>query len=214
MPKDFNRERIMNAAMNRMLKFGYRKVSMDEIAQDLAMSKNTIYRQFTSKTELAEAILMRLVDEINHEMALIAESHTDPEEIIAKHIFFLQQRLSPWFERFMGDIKMELPALWTSFRNFQNNKIADIRVLVEEGIRSKKFRKINSALAVRVYMGAIGHVLDPEFLEKERISFSDAIEGVLDIWSVGVRLNKNGGKQDGYIVKKIDSFCRGDVPVP
>jgi AcrR family transcriptional regulator len=183
-------ERILNAATNRMVKFGYRKVTMDEIAQDLVMSKNTIYKHFQSKIEIAEALFGRLEKEINHELSLIEESHKDPAEIISKNIFFLQQKLTPWFEHFLGDIKSELPDLWTRFLNFRNEKISEIKGLVEDGIKKGKFRKINSALAVRMYMGAIDHVLNPEFLEKERISFSDALEGVLDIWSMGMMTTK------------------------
>ena len=186
MPEDLTRERILDAAMTRMLKFGYRKVTMDEIAQDLVMSKNTIYKHFQSKIEMAEALFDRLEKEINRELSLIEESHKDPVEIISKNIFFLQQRLTPWFEHFLGDIKSELLDLWLRFLHFRNEKITEIRSLVEDGIKKGKFRKINPALAVRLYMGAIDHVLNPEFLEKERISFSDALEGVLDIWSIGV----------------------------
>ena len=190
MPEDLTRERILDAAMSRMLKFGYRKVTMDEVAGDLAMSKNTIYKHFQSKIEMAEALFKRLKKEINHELSLIEESHKDPVEIISKNIFFLQQRLSVWFEHFWGDIKTELPDLWGRFLNFRNEKIFEIRALVEDGIKKGKFRKINPALAVRMYMGAIDHVLNPEFLGKERISFPDAIEGVLDIWSSGILINK------------------------
>lgn len=186
MPQDIIRERILDAAMSRMLRFGYRKVTMDEIAQDLVMSKSTIYKHFQSKIEMAEALFHRLEKEINRELSLIEESHKDPVEIISKNIFFLQQRLTPWFEHFLGDIKTELPELWNRFIRFRNEKISGLKSLLEDGIKKGKFRKVHSALAVRMYMGAIDHVLNPEFLEKERISFSDAIEGVLDIWSTGV----------------------------
>ena len=188
--QDLTRERILDAAMVRMLKFGYRKVTMDEIVQDLVMGKNTIYKHFESKTEIAEALFGRLEKEINYELSLIKESHKDPLEIISKNIFFLQQRVTPWFEQFLEDIKSELPDLWTRFLSFRNEKILEIKMLVEDGIKKGKIRKINSALAVRMYMGAIDQVLNPEFLEKERISFADALEGVLDIWSNGIWINR------------------------
>jgi len=124
------------------------------------------------------------------EVRLIAESNSDPVEIIAKNIFFLQQRLAPWFDCFLGDIKSELPDLWARFSAFRNEKISEIKLLVERGIKKGKFRKVNAALAVRMYMGAIDHVLTPEFLHNEKISFSDALEGVLAIWSDGVSARK------------------------
>ena len=188
--EDMLKEKILSTAEARMVRFGYRKVTMDEIAQDLVMSKNTIYKHFQSKIEIAEALFERLEKEINRELSLIEESNKDPVEIISKNIFFLQQRLTPWFEHFLGDIKSELPDLWTRFLGFRNEKVSEVKALVDDGIKKGKFRKINSALAVRMYLGAIDHVLNPEFLEKERISFYDALEGVLDIWSIGVRSQK------------------------
>ncbi|MBF0619853.1 MAG: TetR/AcrR family transcriptional regulator [Candidatus Omnitrophica bacterium] len=203
MPKHLTRERILNAAMNRMLRFGYRKVSMDEIAEDLVMSKNTIYRYFESKERMAEALFERLSEEVEQELALIRESYRDPSEVISRNVFFLQQRLKPWSESFLGDIKTELPALWARFNDLHETRIKEIVALVEDGIEKDKFRRVNAALAVRMYMGAMDHVLDPEYLEKERISFSDAIDGVLDIWSVGMVLKKEGGHSNAVRVKKF-----------
>ncbi|MBL8012972.1 MAG: TetR/AcrR family transcriptional regulator [Candidatus Omnitrophica bacterium] len=190
MSKDLTKERILDAVSRRMLKSGYRKVTMDEIARDLTMSKNTIYRYFPSKVEIAEALFERLKNEINHEISLIEESHSDPYEIISKNVFFLQQRLSPWYDHFLVDVKSELPDLWSRFAAFRNEKISRIQSLVEQGIKKGQFRKVNPALAVRLYMGAVDEVLNPEFLAKERISFSDALQGVLEIWSNGVCLKK------------------------
>ena len=184
------REKILNIAEKRMTKFGYRKVTMDEIANDLVMSKNTIYNHFSSKIEMAEALFGRLEKEIRHELSLIEESSKDPLEIISKSIFFLQHKLAPWFEHFLADIKFELPDLWQQFVDFRNEEILEIRKFIEDGIRKGKFRKINAALALQVYMGAIDQAINPGFLEKEKISFSDALEGVLDIWSRGVLLKK------------------------
>lgn len=184
------KEKILDAAIGRMLRVGFRKVTMDEIARDLSMSKNTIYKHFAGKDEIAEALFRRLEVEIDHELSLIEESNAAPLDVITKSIFFLQQKLTPWFENLLGDIKTDLPDLWRRFINFRNEKIAEIKTLVEQGIKQGKFRKINSALAVRMYMGAIDHVLNPEFLQSERISFADALEGVMDIWSAGIITKK------------------------
>ncbi|MCR4338067.1 MAG: TetR/AcrR family transcriptional regulator [Candidatus Omnitrophica bacterium] len=183
---DSVKEQILDAAMKRMLKFGYRKVTMDEIAQDLVMSKNTIYKHFQSKVEIAQGLFGRLEKNINHELLLIEDAHKDSLEIISKSIFFLQQQLAPWFEYFFQDIRWELPDLWEQFIQFRNEKILNVKKLIEQGIKSGKFRKVHSALAVQIYLGAIDYVLRPEFLEHEKISFPEAIEGVLDVWSSGV----------------------------
>jgi len=183
------KEKILDAAANRMLRFGYRKVSMDEIASDLVMSKNTIYKQFQSKVDLAQSLFKRLEKQINQELTLIEEATQDPIEIISKSVFFIQKQLSPWFEHFWGDIKTEVPSLYQDFINFRNEKISNVEILIQKGVKMEKFRKVHPAVAVGIYLGAINHVLNPEFLQQEKISFPDAIESVMDIWSFGI-LNK------------------------
>ena len=190
MRDDLIQGKILYVSMNRMLKFGFRKVTMDEIAGDLGMSKNTIYKYFPSKSRMAEALFSSLEKEINHELSLIEESNKDPLEVISKSIFFIQQKMAPWFEHFLGDIRFELPEVWQRFIRFRNEKIYGIKDLIEAGIKKGKFRKINTSLAVGVYMGAIDYVLNPEFLANEKISFADALDGVLDIWSSGILMTK------------------------
>ena len=57
--------KILIAAKTRMVRFGYHKVTMDEIAADLRMSKNTIYLHFPGKIEIAKELVERIKDEIN-----------------------------------------------------------------------------------------------------------------------------------------------------
>ncbi|HOW35374.1 MAG TPA: TetR/AcrR family transcriptional regulator [Candidatus Omnitrophota bacterium] len=184
------KEKILNAAEKRMVKFGYRKVTMDEIAQDLVMSKNTIYKYFQSKAEITENLFLRLKKKINDNQILIEKAHKDPLEIISKNIYFLQKELTPWFEHFLGDIKAELPTLWTDFVNYRAEKIMDLKTLVEKGIKKGIFRKVNAAIAVRAYLGAIDSIINPEVLEQEKVSFHEALEIVLNLWSEGMLAKK------------------------
>jgi len=184
------KEKILNAAEKRMVKFGYRKVTMDEIAQDLAMSKNTIYKYFQSKDEIAESLFLRFKQKINNQQAVIEKESKNPIDVISKNILFFQKELTPWFEHFLGDIKSELPAVWASFVNYRTEKIMDLKALVEKGIKKGVFRKVNASIAVRVYLGAIDSIINPEVLEQENISFHEAIKAILDLWSTGILLKK------------------------
>ena len=183
-------ERILNVAQKHMLKFGYRKVTMDEIAQDLRMSKNTIYKCFRSKVEIAEALLDKLKSRINNYQINVEKESTDPLEILSKNTFYLQKELAPWFEHFLIDIKFELPGLWQDFVDFRTEKILDLENLVKKGIKKKEFRKVNPTLAVRAYLGAVNSIISPDILEQEGISFKSALETVMDIWSKGILFGK------------------------
>ena len=67
MVKNTAEQKVLDRAQARMIRFGYRKTSMDEIASDLKMSKNTIYKFFQSKAEIAQQLFMRLKENINRQ---------------------------------------------------------------------------------------------------------------------------------------------------
>ena len=179
-------ERILNVAEKRMLKFGYRKVTMDEIAGDLGMSKNTIYMQFIGKEEIAKSLVKRLQGKINSGLDNIEKSEKDPLKIFSNSIALLRKQLGPWFEHFFKELPVELPEAWNEFLRYRNEKILSIRKFVESGIKKGTFRKVNPSIAVEAYLGAVKAVVNPRFLEQESLSFDQVLEAVLDIWASGI----------------------------
>jgi AcrR family transcriptional regulator len=179
-------DKILTAAQHRMVRFGFHKVTMDEIASDLRMSKNTIYVHFPGKRDIAKELVARIKNRINGNQLTIEKMEKDPVKIISLNILFLQQELAPWFEHFLKDIQLELPELWQEFVNFRSEKVMDLEKLVSAGIKKGKFRAVNPALAVRAYLGAVNNIINPEILQQEGVSFQQALETVMDIWSKGI----------------------------
>src|SRR5947209_19593490 len=54
---DSSRQRIVEAARAHFFSHGFRSVTMDDLAEELAMSKKTLYAHFPSKIALLEAVL-------------------------------------------------------------------------------------------------------------------------------------------------------------
>ena len=54
------KDRILTRAEEMFLKSGYSKVTMDEIASNLGMSKKTLYKYFSSKEELVKEIISKM----------------------------------------------------------------------------------------------------------------------------------------------------------
>ncbi|MBY8856762.1 TetR/AcrR family transcriptional regulator [Nocardia sp. CA2R105] len=66
-------EVIVDAASRLFLAPGLGRVSMDDLARELGMSKKTIYRHFPDKRSLLTAVLDRLFGEIERTMVVAAE---------------------------------------------------------------------------------------------------------------------------------------------
>src|SRR6476620_6780538 len=55
--RDPNRQRIVGAARIHFFSHGFRSVTMDDLAEELGISKKTLYAHFPGKFDLLEAVL-------------------------------------------------------------------------------------------------------------------------------------------------------------
>jgi AcrR family transcriptional regulator len=61
--QDIKKEKILEAAYNRFLHYGYSKTTMNEIAGDLSMSKALLYYYFPDKSQLYIDVMRKVGDE-------------------------------------------------------------------------------------------------------------------------------------------------------
>jgi len=54
---DANRQHIVDAARGHFFSHGFRSVTMDDLAEELGISKKTLYAHFPGKIDLLEAVL-------------------------------------------------------------------------------------------------------------------------------------------------------------
>ena len=79
--KEETREQILAAASDRILKYGFNKTTMNEIAKDCNMSAANIYRFFKNKNDIAAALALESFHEAETLLkALARESQKAPVE--------------------------------------------------------------------------------------------------------------------------------------
>ncbi|MDF2431845.1 MAG: TetR/AcrR family transcriptional regulator [Mucilaginibacter sp.] len=61
--QDIKKEKILDAAHQRFLHFGYSKTTMNEIAGDLSLSKALLYYYFPDKSQLYVAVMRKVANE-------------------------------------------------------------------------------------------------------------------------------------------------------
>ncbi|HKV34371.1 MAG TPA: TetR/AcrR family transcriptional regulator [Pyrinomonadaceae bacterium] len=82
-PKEAVRESILDATDRLLARFGYRKMTVEDIAAEAGIGKGTIYLHFNSKEEVVLSHVDRIVDRLKQQhLAVIARSkHTALERI-------------------------------------------------------------------------------------------------------------------------------------
>ena len=71
--------RILDAAGDLLLAFGYRKVTVDDVARRADVGKGTIYLHWSSKLELFATVLMREAAALTE--AQLVRLRADPAEV-------------------------------------------------------------------------------------------------------------------------------------
>ncbi len=78
----FMRENIIHKATELFLTLGFKSVTMDDIANELGISKKTIYVHFENKTKLVEATTIEMFEIIAQGIDAICDLEKDPIEEI------------------------------------------------------------------------------------------------------------------------------------
>ena len=79
-PKEAVRDSILDATDRLLARFGYRKMTIEDIAAEAGIGKGTIYLHFTSKEEVVLSHIDRIVDRLNDQLREIARSNATTAE--------------------------------------------------------------------------------------------------------------------------------------
>lgn len=86
-------EEILKTAADLFLSYGFKSVTMDDIANALGISKKTIYQHFNNKTELVEATTLYMFNFISNGIDDITKQDKNPIEEIFEIKNFLMKHL-------------------------------------------------------------------------------------------------------------------------
>ena len=140
------RQQILEAAMERIVHYGYSKTTMSEIAKDCNMSAGNIYRFFASKLDIAEAIGRKFNSELYETYAGICRKQNTAADRLRQFFEFSMERTYEALEE--KDKLVELAETLADERPlFMNEQLAQERVylvqILENGIEAGEFRPLD-----------------------------------------------------------------------
>lgn len=180
------RTRILQTAFDLFNARGYKSVTIKDIADKLGMSKKTIYQYFSSKEDIASAVMeeaMKKIDDIAGSMELTED---DPFGIL-KDILLHAKDEYMWFKPlFLQDIEKFLPDLALKYKEFRNNKKQNIRLLFKKAQDMNLMRDIPIPLVTELLSVCMKAIIRSESFVPQRLSNLDALDLFMDIFRKGV----------------------------
>ena len=135
------KEKILDSAGEMFLNYGFKSVTMDDIANEIGISKKTIYKYFQNKIELVDASIDFVQNTIDKAIREIIELKLNAieENFAIKKVFqnmFKKAKTSPMFQ-----LKKYYPETYTKLMDHEILLISEFVIgNLEKGIREKLYR--------------------------------------------------------------------------
>ncbi len=181
-------ERIVAAARRQFLAHGFRNITMADLAEQLGMSKKTLYAHFPSKTALLEAALSAKFQEVESELAAIAAARpSDFATGLRGLLACLQRQIAEIQPPFVRDMARDAPEL---FRMVERRRRALIEryfgKLLAAGRREGLIRKdIPVHLIIEILLGMVQSVMIPPKLAELGLTPKAALTAILTVFLEG-----------------------------
>ncbi len=157
------KEKILNKAGNSFLKFGFKSITMDDIANDLGISKKTIYKYFNNKRELVSQTVIHLHEDCLCKVEGVCkvgynaiEENFEVKKIF-KDMFQASTDESPMYQLEKYYPKVFEKVMKKEFIMFQECIAKNIEKGIEEGLYRKD---IDTSIATRFYFALIMAIHD------------------------------------------------------
>lgn len=161
---DTPRQRIIAEARHHFFAYGFRGVTMDELAGTLGMSKKTLYTQFPSKAALVEAVLFDKARDVEADLERItSQSSSDVLSAMHSLIACLHGHLEEIQPPFVRDLRREVPELFKRVEVRRSDMIHRyFGKILSEGQRAGIIRKdIPSKLVIEILLSTVQGIMNP-----------------------------------------------------
>lgn len=156
------KEKILERAVQDFLSYGFKNVTMDDLAQKLGISKKTIYEYYDNKNQLVFEASHAIFDTVIADITNIYKQETNPiqglfeiKKIALKFLIDDQQspqyQLQKYYPKIYSELKeKELTVLGSQFKKS-----------LEKGIKTGLFRsEIDTDFVTRLYFNGIRGIRD------------------------------------------------------
>jgi AcrR family transcriptional regulator len=188
---NLDREKIIMFCQELFLKEGFYKISMDEIASDLKMSKKTIYKYFPSKQDLVRIVILDFLKTNQENIKEIVNQKQDAVTKFHLMVKFIAEMLLRGGEKLFIEIPKHMPEMWNEIDSFRTKMMGEkFSMLIEQGKKEKYFIDIPTILVINIFISAVRGVVTPRFLMNNKFSATEALNYTIKILMNGILTEK------------------------
>lgn len=193
MDRSRTREKIVSKATQEILRDGYSKTTMDDIAAALGMSKKTLYQVFPSKRELLKSMLSNLQSQIESGMEeVVFREYSDFREKWVQVVEYTAEQYARFGPGFIDDLRTSDPEIFQILDRFRTGLVQKCFLsLAEQGVQAGAFRaEIEPKFLSEVYLAIVQAILNPDSLDRLGVSPDKAYREVVQLLLDGISADR------------------------
>ncbi|MFZ5968667.1 MAG: TetR/AcrR family transcriptional regulator [Bacillota bacterium] len=182
--------RLMEKAEELFMKYGYKRVSVDDIAAEAGISKMTIYKYFPSKEDLFTEIMLRMIEKhgkiMEYELKDIASSIDKMEYLFS----YGAKAASEYSVILVKDI-MEMPFVYEKALAYKKERMMCLwERILKEGIEKGELRKMDLEFISTFLLDLADIFRKPYYLNEEK-GMGWMVENLYDLLKYGLLRRKD-----------------------
>jgi AcrR family transcriptional regulator len=208
------KEKILNKASEMFLQFGFSRVTMEEIAEDLGMSKKTLYRFFPGKEQLLKEMIIGMKCKFED---YVQELWGNLEMSFIEKLKNLMNYISNQPSAFRGPLSLDLqknfPLLWAEINESRKtHSLQKFNLLLSEGIEKGVFRlDIDQQIVVLLFMNAIQGILNPDVLSQLPYTANQVFESIIRVLMEGIFTEE--GRRKYLSIKDVENVFSTSINI-
>jgi AcrR family transcriptional regulator len=135
------KERIQGKAHELFMRYGFRSVSMDDIASQLGMSKKTIYQYFADKDELVDAVIENEVIQTHKDCEFCKKNSKDAIDELMLTMEEIHEQFSQINPMLLFDLEKFHPRAFQKIKTMKDEYMLQIITTnIKRGIKEELYR--------------------------------------------------------------------------
>ena len=185
------KERILEATIRVFNRKGL-KLTMDDLAEELSMSKKTIYTVFTDKQALFAEMVDYCFDKIKESERVVMEDESLPTvEKLRKVLGVMPEGYQEIDLRQIYPLKNKFPDIYRKVEERLENGWEQVIELLRRGMAEGSIREVSIPLFKMIFEAAVEQFFQRDILVVNELSYTQALNEVVCILVDGIALTEN-----------------------
>jgi AcrR family transcriptional regulator len=187
------RDRILDATDRLLARYGYKKMTVEDLATEVGIGKGSIYLHFSSKEDVVLSQIDRLIERLKERLEEIGNSPSNApqrlREMLITRVMYRFDQVSHYGQGLNDLLAAIRPQLLARRRRYFEEEAAILASVVEEGQKQELFRVADAMNTARLMLVATNSLLPYSLSTAElgqRAEILEQITQLADLLLVGL----------------------------